>query len=70
MNTRADGTGTAYADEAAYSMTSEVSVTLYAFWSTGDYTVNYSGNDSTGGTVPDTCTWSYNSTAPLPHKAA
>jgi len=62
-NTRADGTGTAYADEAAYSMTSEVAVTLYASWSTGDYAVNYSGNGSTGGTVPDTSTWAYNSTA-------
>lgn len=50
-NTLANGTGTAYA--AGSSLTITANTTLYAQWTTlPTYTVNYSGNGSTGGTVP------------------
>ncbi|RXZ79571.1 hypothetical protein EBB07_22080 [Paenibacillaceae bacterium] len=51
-NTQADGTGTDYAPGAAFRMgTSDV--TLYAKWVlTPTYTVTYSDNGSTGGSVP------------------
>ncbi|QUL55641.1 InlB B-repeat-containing protein [Paenibacillus tritici] len=51
-NTAADGSGTSYAEGATFSI-GAANVTLYAQWTTNStYTVTYSGNGSTGGTVP------------------
>ena len=49
-NTAADGTGSGYADGATYPFTA--SVTLYAQWTANTYTVTYSANGATAGTVP------------------
>ncbi|HEX2956360.1 MAG TPA: InlB B-repeat-containing protein [Chitinispirillaceae bacterium] len=50
-NIRDDGSGTDYAEGADF--TSDTSLTLYARWTQlQTYKVIYSGNDSTGGTVP------------------
>ena len=45
-NTAADGSGTAYAPGAIYSI--NASVTLYAQWATDAYTVTYNANGGTG----------------------
>ena len=51
-NTAADGTGTAYAASATFTMGS-ANVTLYATWTANPtYTVTYNGNGNTSGTVP------------------
>jgi len=51
-NTTASGSGTAYAVGASFAMGSG-NVTLYARWTAiPTYAVTYSGNGSTGGTVP------------------
>ncbi|GGG71693.1 hypothetical protein GCM10010918_29140 [Paenibacillus radicis (ex Gao et al. 2016)] len=51
-NTQADGIGTDYASGASFSMGSS-DVTLYAKWILNPtFTVTYSGNGSTGGSVP------------------
>ncbi|WP_206669721.1 InlB B-repeat-containing protein [Paenibacillus luteus] len=51
-NTKADGTGTAYAVGTAFNMGAS-NVTLYAQWTLNPtYTVTYNGNGSTGGSVP------------------
>ncbi|MEK0315050.1 InlB B-repeat-containing protein [Cohnella sp. 56] len=51
-NTQADGSGTDYASGASFSMGLS-DVTLYAKWTlTPTFKVTYSGNDSTGGSVP------------------
>ncbi|SFE68557.1 Listeria/Bacterioides repeat-containing protein [Paenibacillus algorifonticola] len=51
-NTAANGSGTSYAAGATLTM-GTANVTLYAQWTlTPTYTVTYSGNSSTGGTVP------------------
>ncbi|NOU65544.1 hypothetical protein GC096_16035 [Paenibacillus sp. LMG 31461] len=51
-NTQADGTGTDYAPGAAFNMGS-TDVTLYVKWILNPkFTVTYSGNGSTGGSVP------------------
>ncbi len=49
-NTAANGSGTAYADNAIYPFTA--STTLYAQWTINQYSVTYNGNGSTSGTVP------------------
>jgi LPXTG-motif cell wall-anchored protein len=50
-NTAADGSGTSYAPSDTFVITDEI--VLYPEWSpVGSYTVTYSGNGSTGGTVP------------------
>jgi YVTN family beta-propeller protein len=45
-NTAANGSGTAYSNDASYPFTA--SVTLYAQWSTTDYTVTFNANGGTG----------------------
>jgi len=51
-NTKADGTGSTYAQGQTFTMGS-ASVTLYAKWTADPtYTVTYNGNGSTGGAVP------------------
>jgi uncharacterized repeat protein (TIGR02543 family) len=51
-NTAANGTGTAYAVGATFSM-GTANVTLYAQWTLiPTYTVTYNGNGNTGGAVP------------------
>jgi uncharacterized protein (TIGR02145 family)/uncharacterized repeat protein (TIGR02543 family) len=51
-NTTADGTGTSYAGATSFSM-SATNVILYAKWTQNPtYSVTYSGNGSTGGSVP------------------
>ncbi|MFC3800875.1 InlB B-repeat-containing protein [Cohnella sp. GCM10012308] len=51
-NTAANGSGTARAAGSTFSMGS-ANVTLYAQWTLNPtYTVTYSGNGSTGGTIP------------------
>ena len=49
-NTASNGSGSAYAPGATFSMGS-ANVTLYAQW-TQTYTVTYDGNGNTGGTAP------------------
>ncbi|RJX38721.1 hypothetical protein D3P09_14355 [Paenibacillus pinisoli] len=50
-NTKADGTGTAYAAGSTLTMGS-ANVTLYAQWELITYTLNYNGNTSGSGTAP------------------
>ncbi len=51
-NTAADGKGTSYSGGETFNM-SAANVTLYAVWTQNPtYTVSYSGNGNTGGTVP------------------
>ena len=50
-NTVADGSGTNYGAGDNFSMPAS-NITLYAQWSNGNYTLNYSGNGNTGGTAP------------------
>ncbi|OKP93860.1 InlB B-repeat-containing protein, partial [Paenibacillus sp. P46E] len=51
-NTAANGSGTDYAANAAFSM-GTANATLYAKWTANPtYTVTYNGNGSTGGAVP------------------
>jgi len=51
-NTAANGSGTAYASGATFSMGSS-NVTLYAQWTAvPTYTITYAGNGNSGGTVP------------------
>ena len=55
-NTKEDGTGTSYADNASVTnltATNKGSVTLYAQWTANTYTVKYNGNGSTGGSTAD-----------------
>ncbi len=49
-NTAAEGSGTAYAAGATYSV--ESGATLYAQWTADTYTVTYDGNGFTGGAEP------------------
>ncbi|MFD2408997.1 InlB B-repeat-containing protein [Paenibacillus rhizoplanae] len=62
-NTAANGSGTSYAADATFSM-GAANVTLYAQWTADPaYTVTYSGNGSTGGTVPtDSHSYAQNTT--------
>ncbi len=51
-NTKADGTGTTYAQGQTFTM-GPANVTLYAIWTASPaYTVSYNGNGSTSGSVP------------------
>ncbi len=45
-NTKADGTGTSYADGASIKLTADT--TLYAQWTANTYTVKFNGNGGTG----------------------
>lgn len=48
-NTLATGLGTNYLENASYTPTA--SITLYAKWTAGTYTVSFNGNSSTGGST-------------------
>lgn len=55
-NTKADGSGTTYAQAQTFSMDAQ-NVTLYAMWTLNPTcTVTYSGNGNTGGSVPSDTT--------------
>ena len=55
-NTKADGSGTSYADKAKVKFNSQT--TLYAQWKANTFTIKYNGNGSTGGSVAShTCTY-------------
>jgi len=62
-NTLANGTGTAYADEADYTI-GTANVTLYAQWTINTYTVTFDGNTSDGGSTA-TQTLDYNTPTAL-----
>ena len=47
-NNAADGSGTAYADEADFTMTEANGVTLYAQWTPNEYTITFNANGGTG----------------------
>ena len=51
-NTKADGSGTAYAPGATFSSTSNI--ILYAMWKPNKYTVTYNANGGTGTTASQT----------------
>lgn len=67
-NTKADGSGTAYADKAKVSKLSAKNggvVTLYAQWAVGSYKIQFSGNGSdTGSMAVITCKIGQNCTLP------
>jgi uncharacterized repeat protein (TIGR02543 family) len=50
-NTAANGSGTAYANQASYGPIGAGDVTLYAQWSINTYYVQFNGNGSTGGSM-------------------
>jgi uncharacterized repeat protein (TIGR02543 family) len=53
-NTKADGSGTAYADQASVknlTKTNGKTVTLYAQWTANTYKVKFNGNGSTSGSM-------------------
>lgn len=54
-NTKADGSGTSYSAEAAY--TANAAVTLYAIWTPDTYAVTYDANEGTGTTQAQTKTY-------------
>ena len=49
-NTKKDGSGTKYADKAAYTVPT-ANATLYAQWTANKYTVTFNGNGATGGST-------------------
>jgi len=51
-NTKADGTGTSYADKASVkNLATSGTFNLYAQWTPISYTIEYNGNGSTGGST-------------------
>jgi len=61
-NTLPDGSGTNYtAGSGTFSMGSS-NVTLYARWNVNQYIVTYNGNFNTGGSVPGSVNYNYEST--------
>ena len=59
-NTKADGSGTSYADKASVknlSSTNGATVTLYAQWTANKYTVAYNANGGTGTMATDTVSY-------------
>ena len=59
-NTKADGSGTSYADKASVknlSSTNGATVTLYAQWTVNKYTVTYNANGGTGTMATDTVSY-------------
>ena len=59
-NTKADGSGTSYADKASVknlSSTNEATVTLYAQWTANKYTIVFSSNGGTGTMVNQEMTY-------------
>lgn len=63
-NTAKDGTGTAYAPGAAYTM-GAADVTLYAQWKIIQYTLTYDGNSPSTGSAPAAATYDSNTTVTL-----
>ena len=61
-NTAANGTGTTYSASNTFSMPGKA-VTLYALWDADSYSVSYDGNGYSGGSVPSTAYYDYDSTA-------
>ena len=66
-NTKADGTGTSYADNASYTMASTEIVTLYAQWQANNYDVTFDANGGTGTMSAQTIT--FDATAALKENA-
>ena len=59
-NTKADGSGTSYADKASVknlSSTNGATITLYAQWTANKYTVAYNANGGTGTMTTDTVSY-------------
>ena len=56
-NNAADGSGTAYADEADFTMTEANGVTLYAQWTPNEYTITFKANGGTGSDYTQTVTF-------------
>ena len=59
-NTKADGSGTSYADKASVknlSSTNGATVTLYAQWTANKYTVTYNANGGSGTMATDTVSY-------------
>ena len=59
-NTKADGSGTSYADKASVknlSSTNGATVTVYAQWAANKYTVAYNANGGSGTMTADTATY-------------
>ena len=59
-NTKADGSGTSYADKASVknlSSTNGATITLYAQWTANKYTVAYNANGGTGTMATDTVSY-------------
>lgn len=70
-NTKADGTGTSYADASSVrglTTTSGATVTLYAQWKPINYNVHFDGNLNTSGTMADQ-SMTYGTLAPLTKNA-
>jgi uncharacterized repeat protein (TIGR02543 family) len=65
-NTAANGSGTAYATGAMFTMPA-VNTTLFAQWTINTYTITYDGNGNTGGSAPvdGGSPHIYNSTVPV-----
>ncbi len=63
-NTAANGSGTAYAAAATFTM-GPANVVLYGQWTTTPYTVTYYGNTNTSGTQPVDLTTYYWESSPL-----
>jgi uncharacterized repeat protein (TIGR02543 family) len=63
-NTAADGSGTAYAAGASFTIPASNTI-LYARWAPIQYSVFYNGNGNTGGTAPATQTADYGSSITL-----
>jgi uncharacterized repeat protein (TIGR02543 family) len=63
-NTKADGTGTPFALGGSIKVPCH-SLLLYAQWITNDYTVTYEANGATGGSVPDTATFTVEAPASI-----
>ncbi|MES2431936.1 MAG: InlB B-repeat-containing protein, partial [Bacteroidota bacterium] len=68
-NTLANGTGTDYAAGANYSMPA-ANATLYAKWSTVNYTLTYDGNTQTSGTAPSSGSYIYQQNVVLPSQGS
>lgn len=71
-NTKADGSGKSYANQAAVKNLTSVdgqTVTLYAQWKANRYYINFKGNKSTSGTTVGRDYYLYNKSYTLPANA-
>ncbi len=64
-NTKADGSGTTYADGAVVKP--QGNTTLYAQWEGNPYTILFDGNGATEGTTPSALSMTYGTAKTLPH---